>query len=98
VQLKHLPTGIVIKCQETRSRQQNRDIARRLLADKIEHLQNGEQSRVAIKTREAAKKKASKTKKSQRKYRKLDDAKRGEAGIVKAEDMKQEPASVASDA
>jgi peptide chain release factor len=98
VQLKHLPTGIVIKCQETRSRQQNRDIARSLLADKIEHLQNGEQSRVAIKTREAATKKASKTKKSQRKYRKLDDAKRGEAGKVKAEDMKQEPASIASDA
>ncbi|KAG9719516.1 hypothetical protein KCU59_g18006, partial [Aureobasidium melanogenum] len=26
VQLKHLPTGLVIKCQETRSRSQNRKI------------------------------------------------------------------------
>ncbi|KAH0408375.1 hypothetical protein KCU90_g21991, partial [Aureobasidium melanogenum] len=34
VQLKHLPTGLVIKCQETRSRSQNRKIARRILAER----------------------------------------------------------------
>ncbi len=36
VYLKHLPTGIEVKCQESRSREANRFFARRLLADKIE--------------------------------------------------------------
>ena len=97
MQLKHLPTGIVIKCQETRSRQQNRDIARRLLADKVEQLQVGDQSRVAIKTREAAKKKASRLKKSKRKYRKLEEAKRTETETTKTESMKQTSVSETTD-
>lgn len=36
VYLKHLPTDIEVKCQESRSREANRFFARRLLADKIE--------------------------------------------------------------
>ncbi|HON38223.1 MAG: peptide chain release factor family protein [Desulfomonilia bacterium] len=36
VYLKHLPTGIEVKCQESRSREANRFFARRLLTDKIE--------------------------------------------------------------
>ncbi len=36
VYLKHVPTGIEVKCQETRSRAQNRFFARRILADRIE--------------------------------------------------------------
>jgi protein subunit release factor B len=75
VQLKHLPTGIVVKSQDTRSRPQNRKIARRLLADKLDLLEKGEDSRVAIKSRDAAKKRASKLKKTRRKYRKLEDEK-----------------------
>lgn len=75
VQLKHLPTGIVIKCQETRSREQNREYARRLLADRVEHAQNADESRVSIKAKEAARKRASKVKKAKRKYRKLDEEK-----------------------
>jgi protein subunit release factor B len=78
VQLKHLPTGIVVKCQETRSRDQNRDMARRQLADRVEHTLNAEESRVALKAREAAKKRASKLKKTKRKYRKLEEAKQAE--------------------
>lgn len=73
VQLKHLPTGIVVKSQETRSRSQNRKIARRLLAEKLEQIQLGDQSRSAIKTREARKKKASAGKKKRRKYRSLQE-------------------------
>lgn len=41
VQLKHLPTGIVVECQETRSRDQNRTIARQKLALKLAQWQNG---------------------------------------------------------
>ncbi|KAL1306604.1 hypothetical protein AAFC00_005287 [Neodothiora populina] len=73
VQLKHLPTGIVIKCQETRSRSQNRKIARRILAERIEERELGEGSRTAIKAERLSKKKASRNKKSRRKYKKLAD-------------------------
>ncbi|KAI4718901.1 hypothetical protein E4T48_04831 [Aureobasidium sp. EXF-10727] len=73
VQLKHLPTGLVIKCQETRSRSQNRKIARRILAERIELLLLGDDSRAALKAEKEKKKKASKNKKARRKYRKLQD-------------------------
>ncbi len=36
VYLKHVPTGIEVKCQEERSQSINRFLARRILADKIE--------------------------------------------------------------
>lgn len=36
VSLKHLPTGTVIKCQKTRSREDNRFFARRLLCEQLE--------------------------------------------------------------
>jgi protein subunit release factor B len=72
VQLKHLPTGLVIKCQETRSRSQNRKIARRILAEKIEILVMGDDSRAALKAEREKKKKASKNKKARRKYRNLE--------------------------
>lgn len=38
VYLKHIPTGIEIKCQQERSQAQNRVRARELLTAKIEHL------------------------------------------------------------
>ncbi len=36
VYLKHIPTGIEVKCQEERSQSLNRFLARRILTDKIE--------------------------------------------------------------
>ena len=69
VQLKHLPTGIVTKCQETRSRSQNRKTAWRILAEKIEEKEKGPESRTAIKAQVKSRKKASKTKKARRKYK-----------------------------
>lgn len=80
VQLKHLPTGIVVKCQDTRSRTQNRKVARRLLSDRLEELELGENSRTAIKGRQKGKKKASADKKKRRKYRALADGKEAEDG------------------
>jgi len=41
VMLSHRPTGIQVKCQETRQQGLNRFIARRLLLDKIEERQKG---------------------------------------------------------
>lgn len=72
VQLKHVPTGIVIKSQATRSREQNRKIARRLLAEKLEEMEKGDESRAAKLRERDQKKKASKSKKAKRKYKKLE--------------------------
>ena len=41
VMLLHRPTGVQVKCQETRQQGLNRFIARRLLLDKIEAIKNG---------------------------------------------------------
>ena len=44
VYLKHIPTGIEVKCQETRSQALNRFLARRILVNKIETLILGRES------------------------------------------------------
>jgi len=44
VYLKHLPTGIEVKCQQERSQSLNRYRARVVLADKIEQLIKGSES------------------------------------------------------
>ncbi|EMD59871.1 hypothetical protein GGP41_008993 [Bipolaris sorokiniana] len=75
VQLKHIPTGIVVKYQDTRSREINRKMARRILQDRIEEMELGEDARTKVKAREKSKKKASAAKKSKRKYRALEEAK-----------------------
>ncbi len=51
VQLKHVPTGLLVRCQRERSQALNRYIARCRLLDRIEKLRHGfvakEQARVA---------------------------------------------------
>lgn len=44
VYLKHLPTGVEVKCQKERSQAINRFLARRILADKIEEMIRGKES------------------------------------------------------
>jgi len=75
VQLKHIPTGIVLKVQATRSRTQNRKIARQMLADRVEELEKGKGSRIAVVAETKKKRKSSAVKKSKRKYRLLEEAK-----------------------
>jgi len=45
VYLRHIPTGIEVKCQQERSQALNRFLARRILADKIEEQRRGGKSR-----------------------------------------------------
>jgi peptide chain release factor len=75
VQLRHIPTAIVIKCQESRSLQENRQIARKWLIRKLDVLENGEESIQEIKKWNVQRKKSSREKKSRRKYRKLEKEK-----------------------
>lgn len=42
--LKHIPTGLAVKCQETRSLEQNRKQARVLLTTKLDNFFNGKNS------------------------------------------------------
>ncbi|KAK6507010.1 hypothetical protein TWF481_005465 [Arthrobotrys musiformis] len=77
---------VVVKSQDTRSREQNRKIARQLLASKLEDIEKGDQSRNSVINEVKKKKKASKRKKSLRKYRKLDEAKAVTAEQIAAGD------------
>src|SRR5947209_5158823 len=63
VMLVHRPSGLQVKCQETRQQGLNRFIARRLLLDKIEEKKNGY---VAAKRAEIEKIRRQKRKRSRR--------------------------------
>jgi protein subunit release factor B len=78
----------VVKCQDTRSREQNRKLAREHLAEKIDDLLNADQSRSAVVARLKAKKKSSAAKKSRRKHR---DAAEGREQGEEGEDDGEEP-------
>lgn len=56
VQLKHIPTGIVVESQFSRSREDNRKRARNILALKLDEIYNKENSRAAILAKIAIKK------------------------------------------
>lgn len=100
MQLKHLPTGIVVKCQATRSRTENRKIARQLLATRLDDLARGDESRSAVVGEVRRKKRASAAKKKRRKYRKLGEGEEGEEdGEIAVEEgeedaLENEPESV----
>lgn len=73
---------MVVKSQATRSREQNRKIARDLLASKLDGMRNGDQSRAAVVGEVKRKKAASAAKKSRRKYRKLEEEKVAEGAAA----------------
>jgi peptide chain release factor len=68
VMLKHLPTGIVVRCQESRSQHRNRELARRILRTKIEYIIRGEHSRLALEANKARARKAVKRRKAVKKH------------------------------
>jgi protein subunit release factor B len=72
VMLVHRPTGVQVKCQETRQQGLNRFIARRVLLDKIEAAKNGF---VAARRAEIEKIRRQKRKRSKRAKAKMLDGK-----------------------
>ncbi len=79
VYLKHLPTGLEVKCQQSRSREMNRLYARRILLDKIrEEILNVETKR----KKEAAKIRKQKARRSRKSKEKM-LAQKKERGEVK---------------
>jgi len=67
VQLKHLPTGIEVKCQKTRSQHLNRYYARKELLETIEERLKGAQSKRAAAAAKIRRQKARRTRKSKNK-------------------------------
>lgn len=72
VMLLHRPTGVQVKCQETRQQGLNRYLARRLLLDKLEERKNGF---VAAQRAEIEKIRRQKRKRSRRAKAKMLDSK-----------------------
>ncbi|AWU75923.1 uncharacterized protein C5L36_0B11550 [Pichia kudriavzevii] len=89
VQLTHIPTGIVVTSQATRSREQNRKIARQILASKIEDMEKGVLSRnqIVIARKQMVKQRAKR--KSKAKYAKLAEDKKKKEGDVKVEETEE---------
>ncbi|TVY87309.1 putative peptide chain release factor-like protein, mitochondrial, partial [Lachnellula willkommii] len=90
VQLKHIPTGLVLKVQEHRSRSQNRKLARQKLAERLDVMERGSESRVAVKAEVKRKKKSSATKKTKRKYRRLEEEKARELEEAEDDDLAED--------
>uniref|UniRef100_K9IH49 Mitochondrial translation release factor in rescue n=1 Tax=Desmodus rotundus TaxID=9430 RepID=K9IH49_DESRO len=64
VVLKHVPSGLVVKCHQTRSVDQNRKIARKIMQEKVDIFYNGENSLAHREKREAEKKKQERKKRA----------------------------------
>lgn len=67
VYLKHIPTGIEVKCQKARIQAMNRFFARRILADKVEEVRLGGASSKAQKIDKARKQKQKRAKRAREK-------------------------------
>ena len=75
VVLLHKPTQLRVECQETRSLQQNRKIARKRLRLKLDEFLNGSQSKASVKAEKISNKKARAKAKSRARQRKKAAAK-----------------------
>jgi len=67
VYLKHIPTGIDVKCQKERSQALNRFLARRILANKIETLIKGELSEERMRIEKIRRQKRKRSKRAKEK-------------------------------
>ena len=74
--LKHIPSGITVKCQKERKLSINRFLARRILADKIEELKTGT---VKTKVKKLKKQKQKRRKRALAKYQTPRKNKKGDS-------------------
>jgi peptide chain release factor len=68
VYLKHMPTGVEVKCMKDRSQSVNRFLARRELIKKVEHLSGGSVSALSGEEGKIRKQKAKRKKRARLKY------------------------------
>ncbi len=87
VYLKHLPSGVGVKCQESRSREDNRYFARERLCEKLHSLLTDEKTKAQ---KEIEKIKLQKKRRSRRSTQKMLD-KKSKLGQLKA--LRKKPSS-----
>lgn len=73
VQITHKPTGIVVKCQYSRSQEKNRMKAREIMALRLEELNEPETCRTAVINKRKSMVKRNKAKKSKKKYAQMEE-------------------------
>ncbi|NBO23788.1 MAG: peptide chain release factor-like protein [Chlamydiae bacterium] len=73
VQMKHIPSGIEVKCQEYRSQNENRYQARKILLDKYEMLILGKDSKKHQAIEKTKKQKLKRKKRGEKKYEKTSE-------------------------
>ena len=71
VYIKHIPTGIEVKCQEERSQSLNRFLARRILTNKIESLVLGRKAEINQEIEKIRRQKRKRSKRAKDKMLKL---------------------------
>ncbi|XP_061758609.1 mitochondrial translation release factor in rescue-like [Nerophis ophidion] len=64
VVLKHIPSGLVVKCHQTRSVDINRKRAREIMQEKLDVFHKGAQSKILVKKKESEVKKQEKRRKA----------------------------------
>ncbi|KAM7416699.1 hypothetical protein PAMA_018657 [Pampus argenteus] len=64
VVLKHIPTGTVVKCHQTRSVDINRKRAREIMTEKLDVVYKGEHSEVVVRKKESEQRKQEKRRKA----------------------------------
>jgi len=84
--LRHLPTGVWVKCHESRSLDRNRKVARTMLIERLDEKLNGEQSVANQEKRNEALRSSIKKEKTRLKYEKIKADKLAEANSLKPDD------------
>ena len=87
VYLKYVPSGLEIKCQESRSREDNRYLARERLCEKLQAILSNEKTKEQQRIEKAARQKKRRSRRSKQKM--LDEKSR--VGQVKA--LRKKPSS-----
>ena len=88
VYLKHIPTGIEVKCQRERSQSINRYLARRILVEKIEEMVSGRESekrRLIEKIRRQKRKRSKRAKEKMLEEKHIKSRKKGARSLNLAE-------------
>ena len=69
VQLRHIPSGIFVQTQDQRDLPSNRKIARRLLKEKLDMAQNGDDSKIGRRVARIRRRKSKAAQRAKAKYR-----------------------------